>query len=418
MNIRILIMSLLLVITAHILRQPASVIAQESPNDSLFSQQWSLNNLQTGDADIHMLEAWDIEPGNPDVIVAIIDMGFDVTHSDLQNNIWQNPGEIPNNGIDDDRNGYIDDIIGWDFVNQPSGYDDPENDYQDEDNDPTISKSAHGNEVFGVLGATTNNALGIAGITGRCKMMLLRAGYINTQGRAVLSGASIIKGVIYATDNGASVINISSGSSKYSNSYHDVLQYAIDHGVVITCSAGNEGSSAPVYPAAYNLKGLISVGATTSEDKPASFSNWGDWVDVSAPGQYIISTMNDDRYGQIHGTSFSAPIVAGIAALLVSHYPDWTPAQIHDQILATVDVREELAGYNATSGRVNAYRALLGVETDETENTGGSGSNATSDTEPTAPEAASGDGGGGGGGCFLSALSAPLSDSSSQRSIP
>ena len=417
MNFRIFIVSLLTVIYSHLLLLPANGIAQETPNDSLFSQQWGLYNLQTIGADINMLEAWDIEPGDPSVIVAIIDMGFDVTHSDLQNNIWHNPGEIADNGIDDDQNGYVDDIIGWDFVNQPSGYDDPENDYQDEDNDPTITKSAHGNEVFGVLGATTNNAIGIAGITGRCKMMLLRAGYINTQGKAVLSGASIIKGIIYATDNGASVINISSGSSKYSNSYHDVLKYAIDHGVVITCSAGNEGSNTPVYPAAYNLKGLISVGATTSEDAPARFSNWGDWVDVSAPGQYIISTMNDDRYGQIHGTSFSAPIVAGIAALLASHYPDWTPAQIHDQILATVDVREELAGYNATSGRVNAYRALLGVETEGTGSTGASSSNTTSDADTPAPEASSG-GGGGGGGCFLSIIYPSSSDDSRQRSFP
>lgn len=387
---------------------PAAAISQESPNDSLFSQQWGLNNLNTSEADINMLEAWDIEPGDPNVIVAIIDMGFDITHSDLQNNIWKNPGEIPENGIDDDQNGYIDDIIGWDFVNQSEGYDDGNSDFQNEDNDPTMAQSSHGNEVFGVLGATTNNSIGIAGVTGRCKMMLIRAGYLNTEGKAVLSGASISKGIIYATDNGAHVINISSGSNKYSNSYHDVLKYAIDHGVVIVCSAGNEGSNSPVYPAAYNLDGLISVGATTDEDQPARFSNWGDWVDVSAPGQHIVSTMNNDRYGQIHGTSFSAPIVAGIAALLVSHYPDWTPAQIHAQIMATVDVRESLKDANATSGRVNAYRALQSSEMDDATDTG-SNNNTTGNTAQPEPAVSSGDDGGG-GGCFLSLSRESLSD--------
>jgi subtilisin family serine protease len=355
-----------------------------------------------------MLEAWDIEPGDPNVIVAIIDMGFDVTHSDLQNNIWKNPGEIPDNGIDDDQNGYIDDIIGWDFVNQSEGYDDGNSDFQDEDNDPTMAQSSHGNEVFGVLGATTNNSIGIAGVTGRCKMMLIRAGYLNTEGKAVLSGASISKGIIYATDNGAHVINISSGSNKYSNSYHDVLKYAIDHGVVIVCSAGNEGSNSPVYPAAYDLDGLISVGATTDEDKPAQFSNWGEWVDISAPGQHIVSTMNNDRYGQIHGTSFAAPIVAGIAALLVSHYPDWTPAQIKAQIMATADVLESLKDTNATSGRVNAYRALLSSEMDDATDTG-SNNNTTGNTAQPEPAVSSGDDGGG-GGCFLSLTRETWSD--------
>ncbi|MBA4368299.1 MAG: hypothetical protein C0403_11770 [Desulfobacterium sp.] len=387
---------------------PAVVISQEAPNDSLFSQQWGLNNLNSREADINMLEAWDIEPGDPNVIVAIIDMGFDVTHSDLQNNIWKNPGEIQENGIDDDQNGYIDDIIGWDFVNQSEGYDDGNSDFQDEDNDPTMAQSSHGNEVFGVLGATTNNSIGIAGVTGRCKMMLIRAGYLNTEGKAVLSGASISKGIIYATDNGAHVINISSGSNKYSNSYHDVLQYAIDRGVVIICSAGNDGSNSPVYPAAYDLAGLISVGATTDEDKPAKFSNWGDWVDVSAPGQHIISTMNNDRYGQIHGTSFAAPIVAGIAALLVSHYPDWTPAQIQAQIMATVDVLDSLKDSNATSGRVNAYRALLSSETDGATDTGGN-NNTTGNTAQPEPVVSSNDDGGG-GGCFLSVTQESLSD--------
>jgi len=409
MKTRSLITILSITLSLFMVVYPVVAISQEAPNDSLFSQQWGLNNLNSSEADINMLEAWDIEPGDPNVVVAVIDMGFDVTHSDLQNNIWKNPGEIPENGIDDDQNGYIDDIIGWDFVNQSEGYDDGNSDFQGEDNDPTMAQSSHGNEVFGVLGATTNNSIGIAGVTGRCKMMLIRAGYLNKEGKAVLSGASISKGIIYATDNGAHVINISSGSNKFSNSYHDVLKYAIDRGVVIICSAGNDGSNSPVYPAAYDLDGLISVGATTDEDQPAKFSNWGDWVDVSAPGQHIVSTMNNDRYGQIHGTSFAAPIVAGIAALLVSRYPDWTPAQIQAQIMETVDVRESLKNANVTSGRVNAYRALLGSEMDGATDTGGN-NNTTGNTAQPPDPAVSSDDGGGGGGCFLSVTQESLSD--------
>jgi len=364
------------------------------PNDSLFSKQWGLYNANADGADIQMLDAWEIEPGDPDVIVAIIDMGFDVNHQDLQQNIWQNPGEIQNNGIDDDQNGYVDDIIGWDFVNQAEGYDDEDCDWKDEDNDPTTSKTSHGNEVLGVVGATTNNSLGIAGMTGQCKIMLLRAGFINIEGNPVLSGTHIAKAVIYATDNGASVINISSGSNRYSNTYRNVLQYAIDHGVVIVCSAGNEGSDAPVYPAAYDLEGIISVGASTENDKLARFSNYGDWVDVSAPGQHIVTTLLNDRYGQIQGTSFAAPMVSGIAALLVSKYPDWTPAQIRNQIMATVDVSEDLKDANVTSGRVNAFKALSVSAFDET------AENAEENTViEAAPVPASNDDGG--GGCFI-----------------
>ena len=167
------------------------------PNDSLFNRQWSLDNPDRANADLHILEAWEIESGNPDIIVAVIDMGFDMNHEDLQENIWRNPGEVPDNGVDDDGNGYIDDIVGWDFVNQSSGLDSDDCDWQDEDNDPSSLRSSHGNRVLGIIGATTNNGIGIAGVAGNCRMMLIRAGFYNAAGNQVLSTSSIIKGIIY-----------------------------------------------------------------------------------------------------------------------------------------------------------------------------------------------------------------------------
>ena len=371
---------------------------QDVPSDRLFNRQWSLDNPDQSNTDISILEAWGIESGSPDIIVAVIDMGFDMSHEDLQENIWKNPGEIPNNGVDDDANGYVDDIVGWDFVHQSSGLDDEDCDWRNEDNDPTSLKSSHGNRVLGLIGATTDNGIGIAGIAANCQVMLIRAGFYNTQGYQVLSTSAIIKGIIYAVENGARIINISSGSPNYSGSYKSALEYAVDNGALVVCSAGNDGSDARCFPAAYDIPGLLSVGASNILDAKCSFSNYGNWVDVSAPGQHIMSTLLNDSYGQTQGTSFSAPIVAGIAALIFSQHPDWTPAQVQDQIMNTVDISESLSDANITSGRVNAYRALADVhDADDTSD------REQTDTEEEAvnPNPSTGSDSAGGGGCFI-----------------
>ncbi len=343
--------------------EPNSLATLQSlPNDYYFFEQWSLCNTNvlgsTDNAHLHMKEAWEVESGDPNMIIAVIDMGFDVGHEDLQRNIWRNPGEIPENGIDDDDNGYVDDIIGWDFVNQTEGMAGSGYDWQHEDNDPTTTKVAHGNSVLGIIGATTDNTIGIAGIIRNCKLMLLRAGYFKPNGMQALSIANIAKSLIYAADNGARVINISSVGKTFSQSYEDALAYAIDQGALVTCSAGNEGSDTPVYPAAYDLPGIISVGATTRMDRITAFSNYGNWVDVSAPGESIMTTILDNGYGKVIGTSFSSPMVAAIAGLIFSRYPDLTPADVQDTIMNNVDILDGLSNANITSGRVNAYKAL------------------------------------------------------------
>ncbi len=368
---------------------------QDLPNDRFFTNQWGLMNPDNEGSDIQITRAWEVESGSPDVIIAIIDMGFDYSHEDLQENLWHNPGEVPDNGRDDDNNGYIDDIVGWDFVHQSQGMDDPDCDFRNEDNDPTSKLSSHGNRVWGVLAATMDNDIGIAGVAGHCKIMLIRAGFHNTDGVAVLSSSHIAKGVIYAADNGARIINISSGSSRYSESYRAALQYAINKGVLIVASAGNEGVETPCYPAAYNLAGILSVGASTRADHMADFSNYGDWVDVSAPGQQIMTTLLNDGYGSTQGTSFAAPMVSGVAGLLISRNLSWTPAKVQDRIMNTVDTCQGLSGATITSCRVNAYRALTDAPVDGL-------SWVSEENGPAAISA--GTDAGGGGGCFIASI--------------
>ncbi len=338
------------------------------PNDELFPEQWGLfNNGSSGgleNADIYMEEAWNVETGDPHVIVAIIDMGFDMNHEDLHENIWNNPGEIPDNGKDDDSNGYIDDIVGWDFVNQAEGLEGEEYDWRDEDNDPTASKASHGNAVFGLIGAITNNGLGVAGVAGKSKIMLLRAGYFKPDRTKVLNSVYIIKSLIYAADNGARVVNINAGSHSYSQSYKDALQYAIEKGVIIVCAAGNSSTNTLIYPAAYDLAGLLSVGSSTKNDELSKFSAYGSWVDVSAPGERLLTTLLDNRYGIVTGTSFSAPLVAGVAALIISKSSVLIPAEVQDIVMNNVDIIDGLVGANITSGRVNAFKALSNTPAD------------------------------------------------------
>ncbi len=392
--------------TLEIVRTCEPVYLSESenlPNDTYFSYQWGLYNQTNENKDTDMIAALALENGSPDVIIAVIDMGFDYAHEDLQANIWNNPGEIPGNGVDDDNNGYIDDIVGWDFVNRTEGLEGDDYDWQDADNDPTSLRSTHGNGVLGVIGATANNEIGISGVAGNCKIMLLRAGFFKTDGTQALSAAYIAKSIIFAADNGARVINISSGSTRYSESYKSALEYAIDKGVVIISSAGNNGTSEPVYPAAYDLPGLISVGASDSNDELSSFSSRGDWVDVSAPGENIMTTLTDNAYGKVQGTSFAAPMVAGIVALVVSRYPEMTPSDVQDKIMNTVDVIENLADANITSGRVNAYRALYNPDMDNSPDSSSDAVNLYDSSRiSNTPEAENSDSGDSGGGCFIS----------------
>jgi len=320
------------------------------PNDPFFDMQWAFH--QENDHDIDAPEAWDIEKGSDDVIIAIIDTGVDWDHPDLCDNIWINEDEIPDNGRDDDDNGYVDDIRGWDFVNTSLEVW-PGEDGKDEDNNP-MDFDGHGTHCAGIAGAVTNNGIGIAGTCWNCRIMALRAGYKSASGRGVLELCNIVKAIVYAVDNGAKIISMSYGAYTSPATEYRAIEYAHKKGVTLVAAAGNCNISKKFFPAGYD--GVIAVSATNRNDEKADFSNFGYWVDVAAPGVEIYSTYFDDCYRFLEGTSMSCPFVAGLSALILSKNQNLSPEEVKTILKSTVDPvkSKEYIGV----GRINAYKAL------------------------------------------------------------
>ncbi len=319
------------------------------PNDPDFSQLWGMNNVgQTGgtvDADIDAVEAWDVTTGDQPVVVAVIDSGVDYNHPDLADNIWTNPGEIPNNGVDDDNNGYIDDIHGYDFANN--------------DNDP-MDDNDHGTHVAGTIGAVANNGIGVAGVNWNVEIMAVK--FISSLGFGTTEAA--INAINYAVQNGASISNNSWGGGPYSQGLRDAIEAGIASDHIFVAAAGNNSSnndSAPHYPSNYDLPNVIAVAATDHNDNLASFSNWGaTTVDVAAPGVDVLSTVPGGGYATFSGTSMAAPHVTGVVSLMLGQNPSAPYADVISQLYDTVDPLAALAGITATGGRVNALAAVTG----------------------------------------------------------
>lgn len=344
--------------------------ALTSPNDTYFKNQWGLINLGlyangTPDADIDAPEAWDISTGNDNVVIAVLDTGIDYHHSDLILNIWNNPGE-PNctNNVDNDSNGYRDDCLGWDFVNN--------------DNDP-IDDNGHGTHVAGIIGAVGNNGTGIAGVMWNVRLMPVKV--LDFMG--VGNDMDIIDGIEYAVDNGAQVINASwGGYGPFSWSLYNAISSANTAGVLFVAAAGNgqlggdgigdNNDLTPFYPASYSryLPNIISVAATDQDDVRVPFSNYGtNTVHVAAPGVYILSTIPQNLYSDmsdkefLEGTSMAAPHVSGLAGLLMSYYTNASHSQIRGMILRYVDIKPTLIDWIFTGGRINAYSAISSLLT-------------------------------------------------------
>jgi subtilisin family serine protease len=251
-----------------------------TPNDTSFNELWGLHNIGqnvngtsgSSDADIDATEAWDVVTGGT-VIIAVIDSGVKYDHEDLAGNIWSNPGEIPGNGVDDDGNGRIDDIRGWDFV--------------DDDNDP-MDYNNHGTHVAGTIAAVGNNGLGVTGVCWTATIMPIRG--LDAAGSG--DAANLLSAIEYANDNGADVINNSWGGGPYSQPLKDAIDAST---AVVVCAAGNsnvDNDATPHYPSSYTSTNIISVAATDQNDNRASFSNYGATsVDVGAPGVNIYSTI-------------------------------------------------------------------------------------------------------------------------------
>ncbi|MFM6616095.1 MAG: S8 family peptidase, partial [Microcystis panniformis] len=304
------------------------------PNDPSFNQLWGLHNTGqnggTPDADIDAPEAWDIQTGDPNLVIGVIDTGVDYNHPDLVGNIWTNPGEIANDGIDNDNNGYIDDIRGWDFAYN--------------DNNPS-DVQGHGTHVAGTIAAKGNNGVGVTGVAWNAKIMPLK--FLNDQGSGTLSNA--IKAIDYATAKGVKITNNSWGGGGFSQALYDSINAAGQAGTALfIAAAGNSSANAdisPMYPAAYNLANIISVAATDRDDSLAWFSNYGlTSVDLGAPGSQIYSTTPNNTYSTYSGTSMASPHVAGAAALLWSQNPTWTAQQVKNTLMNTGDSIAALAG--------------------------------------------------------------------------
>ncbi len=338
------------------------------PND-LTADLWGLNNdgtsfdvddgngnlttiQPTAGIDINAPEAWDIRTDASDVVVAVIDTGIDYNHPELNANIWTNPGEIAGNGIDDDGNGYIDDVHGYDFVNR--------------DGDP-MDDHGHGTHCSGTIAASGNNGSGVVGVTWSTQLMgvkiLSAGGYGYT--------ADIIEGILYAADNGAKVSNNSYGAmvpdAVYAEMllqpYRDALQAVGESGMLFVAAAGNDSINIDQYgysvPSSFDLPNIISVAALDYQGSLAEFSNRGyHHTDIAAPGVLIKSTLPSDSYASWNGTSMATPHVVGVAALMKAEAPQLDPVAMKSILMNTVTANDNLTGLVRTGGILNAQKAL------------------------------------------------------------
>jgi len=340
------------------------VAPQQTPNDPQFSFQAGLNNTGQGgglnDADIDAPEAWNVTNGTSDIVVAVVDSGIDYNHPDLAENIWTNPGEIPGNAIDDDDNGFVDDVYGYDFHNNDS---DPRDDHR------------HGTHVAGIIGARGNNGIGVTGVAWTTSLMAVKFLDENNEG----STADAVRAINYVTlmrqtyeaTKGTSqvlganvhIINASWGSyGEFSQTLYNAIELAGNNDILFVAAAGNGDAlgrginldqNQPFYPASFDLPNIISVAATDQSDQLARFSNFGNSsVDIAAPGVGIYSTEPNNSYGYRNGTSMSTPHVTGAAVLVYATHPDATVAEVKSALLQGAQSKASL------QDKVNGTRSL------------------------------------------------------------
>ncbi len=345
-----------------------------TPNDPRYGELWGLKNTGqsggTAGADIRAEQAWDTTTGSRAIVVAVIDEGIDVSHQDLQANVWHNPGEIPNNNLDDDGNGFIDDYNGYDFVhNDGSVYDGAANDFDTD---------KHGTHVAGTIGAVGNNGVGVVGVNWQTSLMSLK--FLGPEGGTT---ADLVRALGYAkmmrdrwvSTSGAQGANIrvtnnSYGGGGYSQAEFDAISALNDAGILFVAAAGNESEDnnvVPAYPATYDLPNVISVAALDRSDNVAGFSNIGArTVHIGAPGVSILSTTPHDTYSLLSGTSMASPHVAGTAALVLAAHPDFTIARLRAALLFGGTALPSLATKTVTGRRVSAAGALQNADEADT----------------------------------------------------
>ncbi len=350
---------------------PKSSVLNAGP-DPLYNKQWGM-------VDMGVQQAAQVAQGEG-VVVAVIDTGVDYTHEDLLPNMWRNPNEIPDNGIDDDHNGFVDDVVGWDFVSN----DNKPYDFKTSLMDLLMSggNPGHGTHCAGNVAARGNNNLGITGVAPKAQIMAIR--FLSEKGSGTTADA--IKSIKYAVDNGANVLSNSWGSSgedpneaQDNQALRDVIKYAQSKNVIFIAAAGNgdsqgkgynnDTSKQPAYPASYDIDNIVSVAAIDSQNQLGSFSNWGaKTVDIGAPGVKVFSTISgggyDDTVADLSdfgmgvatwdGTSMATPHVAGAAALYLSAHPGASWQQVKSALLTNSVQIPALQGKTVSGGKLNA----------------------------------------------------------------
>jgi subtilisin family serine protease len=317
-------------------------------NDPAISQAWGLKKSDAA-------RAWSVTRGSKDIVVAVIDTGIDEHHEDLDKNLWLNPGETgkdaqgrnkATNGVDDDGNGFVDDVHGWNFVSNNNKLDD---------------NHGHGTHIAGIIGAEAGNGKGITGIAPEVSIMVLK--YYDPKVPNTDNLKNTVAAIKYAVKMGAKVINYSGGGTEFSQEEHDAVQEAEKAGILFVAAAGNERSNSDqhhYYPADYKLSNIISVTAIDPSIQVLNSSNYGvETVDIAAPGQNILSCLPGNSYGYMTGTSQATAFVTGAAVLVMANKQGASTAvEVKKYILATGDAQTQLASKTRTSRQLNLYKAL------------------------------------------------------------
>ncbi|WP_165721737.1 MULTISPECIES: S8 family serine peptidase [unclassified Pseudoalteromonas] len=331
-------------------------IAANTPNDPRFDELWGLNNEgQTGgiaDADIDAPEAWEISIGSRDVVVGVIDTGVDYSHPDLADNAWVNTGEIAGDGIDNDGNGYIDDIHG---INAITDAGDPMDD------------QGHGTHVSGTIGASGNNSTGVVGVNH--EVSIVGCKFLDAAGNGSTSDAiKCIDYMVNLKNSGVNlrVLNNSWGGGGYSQALADAMTVSEQADILFVAAAGNDevdNDANPHYPSSYEHESVLAIASTDSNDNLSDFSQWGATsVDMGAPGSGILSTVPGNGYANYSGTSMATPHVAGVAALVLSVNPDLTTSELKALLMSSGDANAALQGKTLAGTRLNANQALLDAD--------------------------------------------------------
>lgn len=312
---------------------------QTTPNDYNAPVMWGLENIEAPGA-------WTISQGSTDVVVAVIDSGMEATHPDLAPNLWTNPGEIAGNSVDDDGNGFVDDVHGWNFA---------------ANNAAIIDNDGHGTHVSGTIGATGNNGQGATGVNWRVRLLPLRCGDGTFPDSALLNALRYVT-ALRARGIPVVAVNASFGGGGFSGTFRTEVANAGTAGILFVAAAGNDGTNndtTPQYPASYDLDTIIAVASINQASGLSAFSDFGATsVDLGAPGTGIYSTLRNGTFGFNSGTSMAAPHVTGAVALVAAANPGLTAGQLRTRILQTVDPIPALAGRVATGGKLNLRRAV------------------------------------------------------------